>query len=342
MHNNYEYLIRADGSHQLGLGHIFRTKTLAKYLISKGKNTLYVSRENKNVCRLIENIDYFTIKADIKLEEELNIILNLVKKYQIKTIINDLLFYDEDYLNSLSDFGVKIVTFHENRISDPFSDMIINYNTFNKALDNNNSHNKNCLGPKYCIFPDTLTEKESINIKNNVKKVLLSFGGSDPCDYTTKIAKLIINNHHLLGQIEEIIVHLGPSNRQSKIIHSLIEKSVIKINIQDEVKDLHSIMIQSDLALSSGGNTMYELCYLGIPTIIFPQNAHQEVFAKELSDHQLVSLISRKNCNNENYILKLLIKLIKNKSLRKRMNQSSIKIFDPNGVRRVGEAIFCL
>jgi spore coat polysaccharide biosynthesis predicted glycosyltransferase SpsG len=187
-----------------------------------------------------------------------------------------------------------------------------------------------------------LTEKESINIKNNVKKVLLSFGGSDPCDYTTKIAKLMINNHNLLDQIEEIIVHLGPSNRQLENIYRLMEKSDIKINIKHKVRDLHSIMIQTDLALSSGGNTMYELCYLGIPTIIFPQNSHQEVFAKELSDHQIVSLISRKNCNNEKYILKLLIKLIINKSLRKRMNQSSIKIFDPNGVRRVGEAIFCL
>ena len=143
MHKNYEYLFRVDGSHKLGLGHIFRTKTLAKYLISKGKNTLYVFRENENVRRLIENIDYFTIKADIKLEEELNIILNLVRKYQIKTIINDLLFYDEDYLESLSDFGVKLATFHEHRISDPFSDLVINYNTFNKALDKNNSHNNN-------------------------------------------------------------------------------------------------------------------------------------------------------------------------------------------------------
>ena len=219
--------------------------------------------------------------------------------------------------------------------------MVINYNTFNKALDKNDSNN-NCLGPKYCIFPDTLTEKKSININKNVKKVLLSFGGSDPCGYTTKIVKLIINNHNLLDQIEEIIVHLGPSNRQLQNIHMLMKKSVIKINIKHAVRDLHSIMIQSDLALSSGGNTMYELCYLGIPTVVFPQNTHQEIFAKELSEHQLVSLISRKNCNNEKYILKLLTNLIINKSLRKRMNQSSIRIFDSNGVRRVGEAIFCL
>ena len=59
---------------------------------------------------------------------------------------------------------------------------------------------------------------------------------------------------------------------------------------------------------------MYELCYLGIPTFVIPQNDHQGEFATELANKGIVTLIGSLSHNQQKKI-KLITQVMNNKKL---------------------------
>ena len=82
-----------------------------------------------------------------------------------------------------------------------------------------------------------------------------------------------------------------------------------------------------DMAICSGGNTMYELCYLGIPSIVVPQNSHQRTFALELDSNKILKLVDI-NDDFDNVFIKSFKKLLNDYEARKEYNAKSLKIFD--------------
>ena len=101
-------------------------------------------------------------------------------------------------------------------------------------------------------------------------------------------------------------------------------------------------MIESDLAVCSGGNTMYELCFLGVPSIILPQNQHQQYFSSELEKNNILKLISLDKIESKDLIIKTLLEMIENFELRRSFNKESTQVFDGNGLNRVVDSILSL
>ena len=233
------------------------------------------------------------------------------------------------------------MTFHEFQTEDGFSDLVINYNSFKNYFENKTYQNESCLGPKYCIFSNSLVEKEKIKVKKDIKKIFVSFGGSDPADFTNEFIKFINEYSHSFKSIENFIIHIGPSYIYRDKISKLIDKSDLKITLLENVIDIHELMVSCDLAFSSGGNTMYELCYLGIPTFVIPQNDHQGEFATELANKGIVTLIGSLSHNQQKKI-KLITQVMNNKKLRTKKNFLSSSLFDAGGLSRISEKVIDL
>ena len=334
---SFRYLIRADGSKEIGLGHIYRTLALADCL--GREHVIYLTNNNEIIESLLSGVNHVVLRDSYNIKLTLATMEEMVEKYDVKVIISDLLHYDDCYFDFVRRIGSKIVTFHEHTSHDRFSDMVINYNTFPGAFDLMRNAGRNCLGPKYAIFPKSLQEINRITIKEKVKKIFISFGGSDPGGLTKIVIKAIECTDYVAKNVDEILVHLGPSNSDIKEIESLVSKSKNNYKIYNRLPNIHSLMSEADLALAAGGNTMYELCCLGVPTIIIPQNEHQKIFARELAMIGAVSLPCGEGELNRNMISAELLHIADNKSLRKKMHDISINVFDTNGTLRIVEQL---
>ena len=199
------------------------------------------------------------------------------------------------------------MTFHEFQTEDGFSDLVINYNSFKNYFENKVIKMNHVLGQNIVFFQAVLVEKEKIKVKKDIKKIFVSFGGSDPADFTNEFIKFINEYSHSFKSIENFIIHIGPSYIYRDKISKLIDKSDLKITLLENVIDIHELMVNCDLAFSSGGNTMYKICYLGIPAFVIPQNDHQGEFATELANKGIVTLIGSLSHNQQKKI-KLIIK----------------------------------
>lgn len=100
------------------------------------------------------------------------------------------------------------------------------------------------------------------SIKTRIKCILLTFGGVDHRNLTSSILKILVKEFPMLMKI--VIVGSGCRNlreierakdRNTKIIYKP-HASLIKKN-----------MFTADIAISAGGQTLYELARVGVPTI---------------------------------------------------------------------------
>jgi spore coat polysaccharide biosynthesis predicted glycosyltransferase SpsG len=91
---------------------------------------------------------------------------------------------------------------------------------------------------------------------------LITFGGADVRNLTPKVLKLLRDNYPEL--LIKVIVGGGFQNIAEIEKH---KDDNTKLIYSPSAAEMRDIMFGSDLAISSGGQTLYELARLGVPAI---------------------------------------------------------------------------
>ena len=126
-------------------------------------------------------------------------------------------------------------------------------------------------GEKFYIANKIFMFYNPVIIRESVKKVFISFGGSDPQNYSDRILRIIskceYNNY-------EFIVVLGRAKYNTG--HLMEYNSYPNITVVHDVKNMPELISGCDVAITSRGRTGYELALMGIPTIAMAQNQREE------------------------------------------------------------------
>ena len=185
------FLVRCNISVPIGTGHFIRMTNLANFIGSE-KFIFLVETDQENQDIFNEYNVHFVKRSNEKI-----MFKQILKRYQIKLIILDLLNYKKFYIKNLKSLTkIKIISFHENIDFSIFSDLSINFN-FN--LVKYISSNRRLFGPKYMIFKHDIKRYLTKTTKNYI---FVFFGGSDPSGLTKnfidKVVKKLSGNLFLI------------------------------------------------------------------------------------------------------------------------------------------------
>ncbi|KOC31914.1 UDP-2,4-diacetamido-2,4,6-trideoxy-beta-L-altropyranose hydrolase [Clostridium botulinum] len=247
-------LFRVDGGEEVGLGHIMRTLVLAKEL-NRNHEVKYICLNSSKYIKGIEKIKNENIDV-IKIDK-----LNEIE--QIKNIESDCIILDKyniksDYLLNLKS-KFKVIYFDDNADLNYYPvDCIINQNIHANEL------NYNCLkdtqlllGSKYTMLREEFRKNNTIKVKENIQNALITVGGSDDLNITediiTELRNLQIKLQIVIGSAFKFKTRLKKYESSNIVLH--------------ENPNMSEIMKKCDIAISTCGSTIYELCFLGIPTI---------------------------------------------------------------------------
>jgi len=266
----------------------------------------------------------------------------LARRSEAVGVIVDLLQYDDEYLRGLKQVTPYLVTFHENRIEDPFSDMMVNYNP-SAALEGfvPKDARKYCHGTKYCIFNDSFTQaarrgmERYENALSPVKTVAISMGGSDPSGLTLQILRQL----PLSDDSIRVEAHVGPAFKHRAELDEWRKNSPTSVSLHQETENLAAFFAKSGLVFCAGGNTLYELCLMGIPVISIGQNEHQDRFARELARQGAIRYLGKAGDLDATSISQTYRELLEDPSKRLEMVKCSESIFDPVSTRRLADEI---
>lgn len=307
-------LFVVNGNEKIGMGHIYRTLTLADRFI--GHDVFFLTYEsNEQTIKLIRDVGYKVIKTsnDHLLEE--------IAEIQPDILINDILDTDAMYIRKLKELGVFVVNFEDLGEGADEAHLVFNalYEKTNPKPNHRFGYEYECLNEKFYLY-------SPIEFRDPPKTFFVSFGGVDQNNLTCGVLQLIPK---ILSEtpIEKVIIVIGPGYLHKGALTTLLNK--LKdwedcIEIYQNVKNMPKLMKRTDIAITSNGRTIYELTAMGIPTISIAQNDREalHLFARY---HKGIKYLGIACTVSKEEILNAIREITNNPYLRQRMYLAQIK-----------------
>ncbi|EEM93319.1 cytidylyltransferase domain-containing protein [Bacillus thuringiensis] len=315
-------IIRVDGYREIGLGHIYRTLTLAHNIFDHEVIFLMDKKYDLGI-KLIE-------KQNFKIEFFEQDPLPKIREISPDIIINDILDTSTDYMLKLKNMGIKVFNFEDLGPGAEYADGV-----FNALYPGNVPVKYFYTGENYyCARPDFINSSTKI-IKEHVNKVLITFGGTDPNNLTKKTLDAIVNMPYEF----EITVVLGPGYKYKDAIFKDIDNYSRVINVYTEINNMAEFMLEADVIFSSAGRTMYEIAMIGTPAIIISQNYRELTHLFGHNYNGFINLGIHHEAR-EDIIQQSLERLIRDEQLRQMMNNRMLQHDLKRGIERVLSIIF--
>ncbi|MCR5665014.1 MAG: cytidyltransferase [Oscillospiraceae bacterium] len=251
--------IYVNGNNQRGMGHVYRALELADEFFVKPDIFYDVNQTDPSV--------FGTTTHRLCPVNGIAELFQICRGRQYSIFINDILDTSIDYMIALRSAlpNAKIINFEDAGEGIQKADLVFN------ALYERSAYPNVCAGEQYYICGKPFLFYRPISIKERVEHVLVSFGGSDPQNYTDRILAMVSKPEYSAYQFTVV---LGKAKHN---VEELMQyNSFPNIHVLFDVTNMPELMSACDMALTSRGRTSYELAILGIPTIVMAQNAREE------------------------------------------------------------------
>lgn len=208
--------------------------------------------------------------------------------------------------------------------------IVINGNIHAKEFDYPKEENINyLLGTRYIPLRKEFWDVSKRDIKENIENVIITFGSDDGKDMTPGVLKLLAENYPAITK--NVVI-----GRDFQNVEAIKKVSDNKTNLiyYPNAEQMKDIMRKADIAISAGGQTLYELARVGVPTAVVAVAENQLNNIKGCQKGGFIEYIGRYNDKDlfEN-IGNLLERLYYKK--RKTIYQIGRRFVDGQGARRV-------
>ena len=261
-------LLRADGSKDIGMGHLSRCCLIANYLFAeKNIQSIIVIRNDIAAKNFISNkckiaiIHY--IDNDLSYNDELASISDLVDNENISLILLDLLEINltDQYINGLYENNIPVSAITDDsecRIINV--DLILNGNPNQDRCDYSEEKGEYLLGASYFIMDPSYADSPIRN-KTVGNRILLTLGGSDHNNLIFGVLDVLVN----ISSVSEVIIMTSKSTGYYEELNRVVNTQSKKIRIYNDVPTLQPYWAECDLAITAGGNTLFERIASGVP-----------------------------------------------------------------------------
>jgi UDP-2,4-diacetamido-2,4,6-trideoxy-beta-L-altropyranose hydrolase len=334
--------VRTTASKQIGFGHLRRCLTLAgelragihahagiEFWIQGDLAALAVAEADGFPARQVAGPEPATTAA-------------LVRATGIGTLIVDAYDVDEASFSALRPLlrhGLVALDDLADRFLDV--DMIINGSPHAAKLRYRSAPDAlRLLGPEYALLRPIFRELAVHSSGAAVTRVLVTMGGADPHGATALVVAAV--RRALPGAKVDLVI--GPLFGPVPDLEDLALREPSSVHLHRAPGDLAPLMADADIAVSGGGQTLYELAAAGVPTVAVCVADNQQGNIAALRDVSLLpggtfpeAAIS--GCREVEAACR---RLAADRNLRERMSGAGRALVDAMGGARVADMILRL
>ena len=238
--------------------------------------------------------------------------------FKINRFINDSIFFDKKIYKFLKATNCKCFFLDTNRIR-----ATDNFYCINTFIQIKHKHKNHYNGLKYIIIDPSLKFKKNYRANKSIK-LLLHFGGTDDRKLNIKIIDILPK----IKNLQKVSIILGPAlNYKHVKIYEKIKKVKSIVKIYNYPKRLNYIYNSSNLAITTGGNTLFNFCSMNLKNISISANNLEIKNCKKMEKMKLTNYYGHYlDFNKKNFIkfynrVILQKKIIKNKILFNGVNE---------------------
>lgn len=249
--------IITEGGSSIGYGHITRCISLYQAFEEKHIKPLLIINGNETVKDLLRDKNYELFNW-IKEPEKL---FNLIKNADIAIV--DSYLADISFYNHISE-TVKFPVYMDDiiRIDYPRG-LVVNSTVYADELNYPVKQDVTyLLGSQYIPIRKEFWNVPNNDVRESIQTVMITFGGDDMRSMTPRVLEML--NENFPEFYKKVVI--GKGFRNIPQIESLKNKKT-ELVYHPDAEGMKKLMIETDIAISAAGQTLYELARVGVPTI---------------------------------------------------------------------------
>ena len=249
--------ILTEGGKGIGFGHITRCSALYEAFEEKCIRPYFIANTDNSVKALLKG-KKAKIFNWLRKQAEL---LYLISGADVVIIDSYLAGYNL-YRKIAGQAKLAVYIDDNKRLNYPRG-IVINGSIFAEKLDYPPKEGATyLLGVKYMPLQKEFWSIPRGKIKRNIANILVTFGGSDSKNMTLKVLRFLADAYPELNKL----VIIGRGFKNIKEVERSKDGKTDLIYYPSAI-DVKEAMLRADIAVSAGGQTLYELARIGLPSI---------------------------------------------------------------------------
>ncbi len=260
---------------------------------------------------------------------------HLADKENAVWIVVDGYQFRSAYQSAIKAAGFKLLFVDDNVHAETYTaDLVLNQNIHANAslYGKREPSTRLLLGPRYAMLRREFRRWRNWQreIPRSGRKILVTMGGSDPNNVTTRVIEAI---RQLSNPGLETTVLVGGSNPHlCSVEASLQEESMRLMTDADNVAEW---MAWADVAVAGAGTTFWEMCFLGLPSILLVLAENQQSVAAAADKMGIAWSVGSGTEVTASVIAGKLTELFNSSDQRTSQSEKGRKVVDGRGAERV-------
>lgn len=334
-------VIRTDGSVRLGGGHVVRTEALAASLRSRGWMCAFaVGPATLDTFPHLAQ-EYDCLRLDCAADDEPRR-LREWHHGSVGLLVVDQPERDMAFESACRPWADRILSI-DGMLRPHDCDLLIDPLPGREPLHHRDLASRNCillLGPQYAPLRPSFARCREASLARRVQprpveQIVVVCGATDAANRVVDLLTAL--DESCLPANVKVVVPAGPHRREA--VAAFASRSRLSVDVRDWIPDPAGVFAESDLALVCGGSVCWELCTLGVPSIVVVAAANQRLVADSLERHGAAIVASRRDGDEHNDVVAAINRLTGDAALRQDMSRSAAGLCDGEGADRVARIV---
>lgn len=295
-------IIRADASSVTGTGHVMRTMALALAAQTCSIDAYMMCRIGVDwlAQRLTKGaVPHIALNGEVPAQEDPEGLLRDLKTTSFLPkqtwVVLDGYYFGLDCQKAVRKAGYKTLIIDDYCHLPEYScDILLNQNIGAEEFAYHGDIGKKLLGLDYVLLrPEFAAAREKALqrvLPKSPHNLLLTLGGGDFSTYLHDIASCL-SIPEMQGRTLRVIAGAMPEKR----IRYYLQNCPAHIEILSAVDDMPTLLLDTDLCITAGGSTCWELCCMGIPFLAVEVAENQRKIVQFLVSNKISKIANADN-----------------------------------------------
>jgi UDP-2,4-diacetamido-2,4,6-trideoxy-beta-L-altropyranose hydrolase len=323
-------VFRADASRTIGTGHVMRCLALAKTLQSQGADIQFLCRKlEDDLIDWIREKHGFAVETCPATESE-------TLPQPVDWLIVDHYGLDARWESRIRPQAKKIAVIDDlaNRPHD--CDLLVDQNYHpdsDRYAPLTLPECQRFLGPAYALLREEFKQaRQAAHPRTGqIRRVLISFGGSDPTHETEKVLNALQAVTHPL----EVTAILGILHPRADSLPSKYPQ----FEFLRGVSNMAELLCRADLVIGAGGTSSWERCCVGAPSVVINVADNQVDLSRQLEKIGVIRNLGLSQHVQMDDIARVIDELIRNPEIVGTLSKKAWRLVDGQGTERVADAL---
>lgn len=281
-------VFRADASIQLGSGHVMRCLALADSLIRAGASVEFICRRAPG-----DLVDHISQQRGIEVHEAThsNVLTDadtstqaLLRGEKPDWLVVDHYELAASWQQQVRPYVGKIMAIDDLASRHHDCDLLLDQNLQDDERAYDSLVTRDCiklLGPSYALLRSEFAAARATVRRHvgPVRRVLISFGGTDPTNETAKVLAQLRTSH--FAERFRIDCVIGNNHPELAEVQALAAR-MPTVDLHVQSSNMAMLMASADVCFGAGGSTMWERCCMGLPTLAVAVADNQVPFGSRM------------------------------------------------------------